>query len=90
VFPTSRVVTPEVRSAMHVDLQDPGQCLVVWDGDDRPPLPPPLRPFLEETLHAQPSSDQAPYYIDARLKRSHQQVFHIGFLLFPDGLGNCR
>ena len=90
VFPTSRVLTPDVRSAMHVDPQDPGQCLVVWDGDDRPPLPPPLRPFLEETLHAQPSSDQAPHYINARLKRSHQQVFRIGFLLFPDGLGNCR
>jgi lipopolysaccharide core galacturonosyltransferase RgtB len=90
VFPTSRVVTPKVRSAMRVDPQAAGQCLVVWDGDDRPPLPPPLSPFLEETLHAQPSSDQAPRYIDARLKRSHQQVFRIGFLLFPDGLGNCR
>jgi lipopolysaccharide core galacturonosyltransferase RgtB len=89
-FPTSRVVTPEVRPATRADPQDPGQCLVVWNGDDRPPLPPPLRLFLEETLRAQPSSDQAPHYIDARIKRSHQQVFRIGFLLFPDGLGNCR
>jgi hypothetical protein len=90
VFPTSRVVTPEVRSVMHVDPQAAGQCLVIWHGDDRPPLPPPLRPFLEETLHAQPPSDPAPRYIDARLKHSHQQAFRIGFLLFPDGLGDCR
>jgi lipopolysaccharide core galacturonosyltransferase RgtB len=90
MFPTSRMVTPEVRSAMHVDPQASGQCLVVWDGDNRPPLPPPLRLFLEGTLHAPPSSDQAPRYIDARLKRGHEQAFRLGFLLFPDGLGNCR
>jgi hypothetical protein len=90
VFPTSRVVTPEVRSAMHVNSHAAGQCLVVWDGYDRPPLPPPLRPFLEGALQAQPSSDPAPRYIDARLKRSHRQVFRIGFLLFPNGLANCR
>jgi 4-amino-4-deoxy-L-arabinose transferase-like glycosyltransferase len=89
MFPASRVVTPEVRSARHIDLREPGQCLVVWDGDDRRPLPPPLRSFLEETWQAQPS-DHAPHYIDARLKHSHQQVFRIGFALFPDGLGHCR
>jgi 4-amino-4-deoxy-L-arabinose transferase-like glycosyltransferase len=90
VFPTSRVVTPEVLSGLRVNPQHTGQCLVVWDGDDRQPLSPPLRLFLEETLHAQPLSNQAPHYIDAQLKRSHQQVFRIGFLLFPNGLGDCR
>jgi 4-amino-4-deoxy-L-arabinose transferase-like glycosyltransferase len=90
LFPTSRVVTPEVLSGMSVKRQDTGQCLVVWDGDDRQPLPSPLRSFLEETLHSRLPSDQAPAYIDARLKRSEQRVFSIGFLLFPAGLGECR
>jgi 4-amino-4-deoxy-L-arabinose transferase-like glycosyltransferase len=89
VFPSSRVVTPEVLSGMRINPKGIGQCLVVWDGDDRQPLPPPLRPFLEETLHAQLPSDQTLHYINARLKRSRQQVFSIGFLLFPDGLGDC-
>jgi hypothetical protein len=89
-FSTSRVLTPGARSAVQAAPQEPGQCLVVWHSDDRLPLPPLLRPFLEETLHARLPSDQAPRYIDARLKRSHQRVFRIGFLLFPDGLGNCR
>jgi lipopolysaccharide core galacturonosyltransferase RgtB len=90
VFPTSRVVTPEVLSGMRVNPQHNGQCLMVWDGDDRQPFPPPLRSFLEERLHAQLSSDQTPHYVDARLERSHQRVFSIGFLLFPEGLGDCR
>jgi hypothetical protein len=90
VFPTSRVVTPAILSGIRVNPQNTGQCLVVWNGDDRQPLPPPLRPFLEETLRAQPASAQAPHYIDARLDGSHQQVFRIGFLLFPYGLGDCR
>jgi lipopolysaccharide core galacturonosyltransferase RgtB len=90
VFPTSRVVTPAILSGMRVNPQNTGQCLVVWNGDDRQPLPPPLRPFLEEALRAQPASAEAPHYIDARLDGSHQQVFRIGFLLFPYGLGDCR
>jgi hypothetical protein len=90
VFPTSRVVTPEVLSGMSVNRQDTGQCLVVWDSDDRQPLPSSLSSFLEETLHARLPNDQVPAYIDARLKRSLQRVLSIGFLLFPAGAGECR
>jgi lipopolysaccharide core galacturonosyltransferase RgtB len=90
VFPTSRVVTPEILSGLRVNPRHAGQCVVVWDGDHRQPLPPPLRLFLEETLQVRPLSDQAPHYIESPLKHSHQQVFRIGFLLFPDGLGDCR
>jgi hypothetical protein len=90
VFPTSRVMTPEILTGLRVHPQPTGQCLVVWDSDRRQPAPPPLRRFLEERLHAWSLSDYEPHYIDARLQHSHQQVFRIGFWLFPDGLGDCR
>jgi 4-amino-4-deoxy-L-arabinose transferase-like glycosyltransferase len=90
VFPTSRVVTPDIRAGLHVYPQPTGQCLVVWESDDQQHLPPPLRQFLEETLHAWSVSDHVPHYIEAQLQYSHQQVFRIGFLLVPDGLGDCR
>jgi lipopolysaccharide core galacturonosyltransferase RgtB len=90
VFPTSRVVTPEILAGLRVHPQPTGQCLVMWESDDRQPAPPPLRRFLEERLHAWSLSDYEPHYIDARLQHSHQQVFRIGFWLFPDGLGDCR
>jgi lipopolysaccharide core galacturonosyltransferase RgtB len=89
-FPTSRVVTPDILTGLRVHPRHAGQCVVVWDGDRRQPLPPPLRLFLEETLHARPIGDQAPHYIEAPLQHSHQQVFRVGFLSFPDGLGDCR
>ena len=89
-FPTSRVLTPEILAGLRVHPQPTGQCLVVWDGDDRRPFPPPLRRFLEETLHAWPLSDQAPHSIETQFQHSHQQLFRIGFWLFPDGLGDCR
>jgi lipopolysaccharide core galacturonosyltransferase RgtB len=89
-FIDSRVVTPEVTTGMQVIPRDAGQCLVVWGDNDRQPLPMPLQRFLTHTLHAQPSGSQAPHYAEARLKRSHQRVFRIGFMLFPDGLGDCR
>jgi lipopolysaccharide core galacturonosyltransferase RgtB len=90
LFPTSRVLTPDIRAGLRVHSQPTGQCLVVWESDDRQPLPPSLRRFLEETLHAWSLSDHAPHYIDARLQHSYQQVFRIGFWLFADGLGDCR
>jgi lipopolysaccharide core galacturonosyltransferase RgtB len=90
MFPASRVVTPAAFSGMHVNRQEHAQCLVVWNGTNAEPLPTPLRRFWESTLHAQPPSDQAPHYIEARLKRSQHRVFRIGFLLFPAGLGDCR
>jgi Dolichyl-phosphate-mannose-protein mannosyltransferase len=90
MFPTSHVVTPEVTTGLQVGQRVDGQCLVVWDGNDGEPLPIPLQEFLAEFLHAQPPSDRAPHYIEARLKRSHQRVFRLGFLLFPAGLGECR
>jgi lipopolysaccharide core galacturonosyltransferase RgtB len=90
VFPTSRVVTPEVLSGMGLDPSHNGQCLVVWDGDAGRLLPSSLRSFMEETLHAQLPHEQALHSIDARFKRSHQRVFSIGFLLVSDGLGDCR
>jgi lipopolysaccharide core galacturonosyltransferase RgtB len=90
VFPTSRVVTPAVLSGLSIDPPHNGQCLAVWDGGDRRPLPSPLGSFLEEVLHAQLPNDQSPAYIDAQLKRSEERIFSIGFLLFPAGLGECR
>jgi hypothetical protein len=91
VFPASRVVTPDIRAGLRVHPQPTGQCLVVWESNDRQPLPPSLRRFLEETLHAWPLSHHVPHYIDAQLQHSsHQQIFRIGFWLFPDGLGDCR
>ncbi|HSF30443.1 MAG TPA: glycosyltransferase family 39 protein [Candidatus Tectomicrobia bacterium] len=90
VFPTSRVLTPNVLSGMGIDPPHNGQCLAVWDGSDRRPLPSPLRSFIEETLQAQLPNDQALHSIDARFEGSHQRVFSIGFLLVPDGLGACR
>jgi lipopolysaccharide core galacturonosyltransferase RgtB len=90
MFPTSRVVTPEAVSGRHVNRQEHAQCLVVWNGTNAEPLPTPLRRFWEGSLRAQPPSDRAPHYIEARLKRSDRRVFRIGFLLFPAGLGDCR
>jgi lipopolysaccharide core galacturonosyltransferase RgtB len=90
MFPTSRVVTPEVTTGLQVGHREAGQCLVVWDGNHGEPLPIPLQRFLEEFLHAQPLSDRAARYIEARLKRSRQRVSRLGFLLFPAGLEECR
>jgi 4-amino-4-deoxy-L-arabinose transferase-like glycosyltransferase len=90
LFPTSRVVTPDIRAGLRVHPQPTGQCLVVWDGDHGQPVPLPLRRFLEETLHAPSLSDYVPHYIEAQLQHSRQQVYRIGFWLVPDGLGDCR
>jgi lipopolysaccharide core galacturonosyltransferase RgtB len=89
-FASARVVTPGVTTGLQVGRRTAGQCLVVWDGNDGQLLPSPLHQFLEETLQAQDLNTQAPHYIEARLKRSHQQVFRLGFSLFPAGLGDCR
>ena len=89
-FMDSRVMTPEVVPDTQAVPRDPGQCLVVWDGRDRQPLPVPLQRFLTETLHAQLPGTQAPRYAEARLKRSHQHVFRLGFLLWPDGPQWCH
>jgi hypothetical protein len=84
------VLTPEITTGLQVIRRDAGQCLVVWGDRDRQPLPLRLHRFLTTTLHAQLAGNQVPHYAEARLKRSHQQVFRVGFLLFPDGLGECR
>jgi 4-amino-4-deoxy-L-arabinose transferase-like glycosyltransferase len=90
LFPTSRVVTPDIRAGLGVHPQPTGQCLVVWDGDHAQPIPLPLRRFLEETLHARHLSDYAPHFVTAQLQHSQRQIFRIGFWLLPDGLGDCR
>jgi 4-amino-4-deoxy-L-arabinose transferase-like glycosyltransferase len=90
LFPTARVVTPDIRAGLHVHPQATGQCLVVWDGGHRQPIPPALRRFLEETLHVWSFGDDAPHYIEAQLQHAQQQVFRVGFWLIPDGLGDCR
>jgi dolichyl-phosphate-mannose-protein mannosyltransferase len=90
VHPTSRVVTPDILVGLRVHPQPTGQCLVVWDGEHGQPMPQPLRRFLEETLHTGSLSDQAPHYIEAQLQHAQQQAFRVGFLLVPDGLGDCR
>jgi 4-amino-4-deoxy-L-arabinose transferase-like glycosyltransferase len=90
VFPNARVVTPDIHVGLRVRPQPTGQCLVVWDGEHRQPLPPPLRRFLAESLHVSALNDREPHYIDAHLQRSQHQVFSLGFGLLPHGLGDCR
>jgi hypothetical protein len=89
-FPSARVVTPELTTGLQGSPREAGQCLVVWDGKPRQPLPDPLQRFLEKDLQAQLPGSQLPRYAEARLKHSHQQMFRLGFLLFPAGLGECR
>jgi 4-amino-4-deoxy-L-arabinose transferase-like glycosyltransferase len=89
-FVNARAVAPEVATDGQVVSRAVGQCLVVWDGNDGQPLPVSLRRFLTETFHAQLLDSQAPHYAEARLRRSHQHVFRVGFLLFLDGRGDCR
>jgi lipopolysaccharide core galacturonosyltransferase RgtB len=89
-FVSSRVMTPEITPDTQGVPRDLGQCLVVWDGNDRQPLPVPLQRFLTEALHAQFPGSQAPHYAEAWLRRSRQHVFRVGFLLFPDGLQWCN
>jgi 4-amino-4-deoxy-L-arabinose transferase-like glycosyltransferase len=90
IFPKALVLTPETTTGAHVALHEGGQCLVVWDGNNRQALPGPLRRFLEKDLHGHLHSNQTPRYAEAWLRRSQQQVFRIGFLLFSAGLGDCR
>ncbi len=89
-FPGARVVTPEVTTGMHVRARMGGQCLIVWDGNARQPLPEPLQRFLEQDLQARPPEGAVPHYAEAWLWHSHQRVFRLVFLLFPAGLGECR
>jgi lipopolysaccharide core galacturonosyltransferase RgtB len=89
-FPHARVLTPELTTGLQVAARETGQCLVVWDGNNKQPLPEPLQQFLEKELQAQLPGSQAPSYAEARLRHSHQRVFRLGFLLLPAGLGECR
>jgi 4-amino-4-deoxy-L-arabinose transferase-like glycosyltransferase len=89
-FPHARVLTPELTVGLQRSPRAAGQCLVIWNGQDRQALPASLRAFLEHTLGARPLDDSAPHYIEARLKHSRQQVFRVGVLLWPTGLGDCR
>ena len=89
-FPHARVLTPELTVGLQVAARQTGQCLVVWDGNDRQPLPEPLQQFLEKELQARAPSGDVPGYAEAWLRHSHQRVFRLGFLLLPAGLGECR
>jgi hypothetical protein len=89
-FPQARVLTPELTIGLQAGHGAAGQCLVVWNGQERQPLPPPLRSFLQHTLSGQLPDDSTPHYLEALLKHSQHQVFRVGVLFFPTGLGDCR
>jgi hypothetical protein len=89
-FPDARVLTPELTIGLQATARESGQCLVVWDGNDIQPLPEHLHRFLEKELQAQALGNVVPGYAEAWLKHSHQRVFRLGFLLLPEGLGECR
>jgi lipopolysaccharide core galacturonosyltransferase RgtB len=89
-FPHARVLTPELTTGLQGIARETGQCLVVWDGNNRQPLPEPLQQFLEKELQAQLPRGYVPGYAEAGLRHSHERVFRLGFLLLPAGLGKCR
>ena len=89
-FPHTRVLTPDLPMGKHAHTGIAGQCLVVWEGKQGSSLPPPLQQFLEQSLRAQMPSGTVPGSVEAYLTGSSDQRFRLEFMLFPDGLGECR
>jgi 4-amino-4-deoxy-L-arabinose transferase-like glycosyltransferase len=89
-FAESRVLTPKFAPAKLPRPVNAGQCLVVWNSRDGDTVPIPLRRLAEDTSHRRLPTDQAARHVEARLERSSREIFQLSFLLFPDGLGDCR
>lgn len=90
VFTASRILTPALAPPLPTRSDHPGQCLVVWESEDRDPLPLSVRQWAAAVLNARLPEEHAPRYVEAPYIPGGQHTFQLGFLLFPGGLGDCR
>lgn len=90
VFPTSHILTPEMLAWNLTPPLEAGQCLIVWNGQEHHSFPMSLQRLATDRLHLQFPDDYTPRHIDARLPETAQETWHIGFVLFPAGEGQCR
>jgi hypothetical protein len=89
-FAASRVLTPRFAPAKPPRPVNTGQCLVVWDSSAGHTVPVALRRFAEAASHVRLPPDPAARPVEARLVHASRETFQLRFLLFPEGLGDCR
>jgi hypothetical protein len=68
-----------------------GQCLLIWDAvEDGPSLPDDIADFVKIRLGVRADDARAAGVIEQRFRRSARRTIKLGYVLFPQGSGQCR
>lgn len=90
-FPDSRIIDPAYPPALWPAPRDHGQCLVVWDATRANAGPPRASlAYLREHLEVPEDAPRESARVEASMFGSATRRYALGYILLPEGPGQCR